>query len=51
MFGHKGRAHLKRRVGLGMGLGVRPLLLTRIWSDGEKHCCSRHRTHAHKRES
>lgn len=31
---------LKRRVGLGMGLGVRPLLLTRIWSEGEKHCCS-----------
>lgn len=32
---------LKRRVGLGMGLGVRPLLLTRIWRDGEKHCCSK----------
>lgn len=30
MIGHKARAHLKRRVGLGMGLGVRPLLLTRI---------------------
>lgn len=34
------RTHLKRRVGLGTGLGVRPLLLTRIWRDGEKHCCS-----------
>lgn len=33
-------AHLKRRVGLGIGLGVRPLLLTRICSEGEKHCCS-----------
>lgn len=32
-------AHLKRRVGLGIGLGVRPLLLTRICSEGEKHCC------------
>lgn len=31
--------HLNRRVGLGIGLGVRPLLLTRICSDGEKHCC------------
>lgn len=33
-------AHLNRRVGLGIGLGVRPLLLTRICSEGEKHCCS-----------
>lgn len=23
-----------------MGLGVRPLLLTKICRDGEKHCCS-----------
>lgn len=29
---------LKRRVGLGIGLGVRPLLLTSICSEGEKHC-------------
>lgn len=43
-------AHLKRRVGLGIGLGVRPLLLTRIWSDGEKHCCSHQATNRHKRE-
>ena len=32
-------AHLKRLVGLGMGLGVRPLLLTRLCNEGEKHCC------------
>lgn len=29
---------LKRRVGLGIGLGDRPLLLTRICNEGEKHC-------------
>jgi hypothetical protein len=32
--------HLKRRVGLGIGLGDWPWLLTRICNEGEKHCCS-----------
>lgn len=32
------RTVCRRRVGLGMGLGVKPLLLTRICRDGEKHC-------------
>lgn len=36
--------HPKRLVGLGIGLGVRPLLLTRIWREGEKHCCSQQET-------
>lgn len=44
---------LNRRVGLGIGLGVRPLLLTSICSEGEKHCCLRGRgkkhTHTHKK--
>lgn len=41
-------AHLNRRVGLGMGLGVRPLLLTRICSEGEKHCCWREGEEEHE---
>lgn len=28
-----------RLVGLGIGLGGNPLLLTNICNDGEKHCC------------
>lgn len=30
-----------RLVGLGIGLGGNPLLLTNICNDGEKHCCKK----------
>lgn len=40
--------HLKRRVGLGIGLGVRPLLLTKICRDGEKHCYSLKKEYLHE---